>query len=617
MVERGLAVHAPAARQRESVGSGELLSGSPEAINPAAVADSAARWTLRVAAFALPLAFLPNTVDEFVLPKLLLLRVVLVALTILLLLRWFSLGAITWRRTPLDLPLIAFVGAAALSTVFAINRNLAVFGSYDRWEGLLTIASYALLFWLAVQTLSGQSDARGLTWSLLASGYCVGAVAILQSAFGLLGGGYWRDATSGLIRADVTLAHPDFAGIFLAMLLPVAVAKVVSRRTLATRVLSANIVIVIGLGLLVTFTRAAWAGAVVGVVVVLALRRGKFHVLPVAIAAAVLVGALVLSLAVVGSRPSASGGDLTHAFLGRVASSIDINSGSVASRLNTWRDLPPLIASRPILGWGPDTFGLVYPLYQSSYRFGEFFDKPHQETLGVAAAEGILGLGAYLWMLIAFVRAFWRGRYQAGAVALFGGWIAYMVSIQADFSWIPTAVPFWLLTAGAIVTFTPKVDPLRIAAFPRRIAAPALVAATVALVALLVPAVFVPYLADAKYYATQAAPDLEEARATIAQARQLAPYEATYAVEAGVYALNLDQNGNPAPNADWRAAREAYETAARLGAFSPEMFQLLAVVDDHLGDHTAAVAAARRALELDRFDPASRKLVESLTGGTP
>jgi putative inorganic carbon (HCO3(-)) transporter len=558
------------------------------------------------------LAFLPNIVSEFVLPKLLLLRLLLAVLSILLLVRWFSQGSITWRRTPLDVPLIAFLGAAALSTVFAINRNLAIFGSYDRWEGLLTIVSYALLFWLAVQTLTGQSDARGLTWSLLASGYCVGAAAILQSG-GLLGGGYFRDA-SGVIRADVTLAHPDFAGIFLAMLLPVALAKVVSRRPGATRLLAASIVIVIGLGLLVTFTRAAWAGAVVGVIVVLALRRGKFRVLPVAIAAAVLVGALVLSLAVVGSRPSAGRGDFAHALVGRVASSTDVNSGSVASRLNTWRDMLPLIAGRPILGWGPDTFGLVYPLYQSSDRFGEFFDKPHQETLGVGAAEGILGLAAYLWMLIAFVRAFWRGRYLAGAVALFGGWIAYMVAIQADFSWIPTAVPFWLLTAGAVVTFTPNVEPVRIAAIPRRIAAPALVVGTAALGALLVPAVVLPYLADGKYYATQAAPDLQRARATISQARQLAPYEASYAVEAGNYALNLDQNGNPASNADWPAAHEAYETAARLGSFSPEMFQLLAVVDEHVGDHAAAVAAARRALELDRFDPASRKLVESLTG---
>src|ERR1700737_997781 len=155
MVERGLAVQAPAARQRESFGS-ELLSRSPAPVNPATISDSIARWTLRVAAFALPLAFLPNVVDEFVLPKLLLLRVVLVALTILLLLRWSSEGA------------------------------------------------------------------------------------ILEAGVGVLGRGYFRDP-SRVIRADVPLAHPDFAGIFLAMLLPVALAKVVSRRSLTTRMRAANL----------------------------------------------------------------------------------------------------------------------------------------------------------------------------------------------------------------------------------------------------------------------------------------------------------------------------------------------------------------------------------------
>jgi hypothetical protein len=55
----------------------------------------------------------------------------------------------------------------------------------------------------------------------------------------------------------------------------------------------------------------------------------------------------------------------------------------------------------------------------------------------------------------------------------------------------------------------------------------------------------------------------------------------------------------------------------RLGSFSPAMFQVLAVADEHVGEHAAAVAGARRALELDRFDPASEKVVASLTGGYP
>ncbi len=123
-----------------------------------------------------------------------------------------------------------------------------------------------------------------------------------------------------------------------------------------------------------------------------------------------------------------------------------------------------------------------------------------------------------------------------------------------------------------------------------------------------------PYLADADYYAAQSAPNLQQARATIGQSRQFAPNEAVYAIVAGNYALNLDENDNPAADADWVAAREAYDAAARLGSFSPEMFRHLAIVDEHLGDHAGAVAAARRAVELDRYDPESRALLQKLTG---
>jgi hypothetical protein len=75
------------------------------------------------------------------------------------------------------------------------------------------------------------------------------------------------------------------------------------------------------------------------------------------------------------------------------------------------------------------------------------------------------------------------------------------------------------------------------------------------------------------------------------------------------------EGGNPAPDADWAAAREAFETAARLGSYSPEMFRDLAGVDEHLGDHAAALAAARHALSLDRYDTLSQALVTRLESG--
>ncbi len=571
------------------------------------------RWSLRIAVFLVPLAFLPNIVDEFVLPKLLLARLLIALSVVMLLIRWLRQGTVTWKRTALDLPLLAFIGSAALSTIFAVNRNVAIFGTYDRWEGLLTIATYGLVFWLTVQLLSGEADARGLTWSLLLSGYVIAAVAILQSAFGLLGGGYFL-GQNNIIRPDVTLANPDFLGIFLAMLLPVAFAKLISRRPITTRVLAANLVVVLFLGLLATLTRAAWIGAIVGVVVVLVLRRGRLHVLPLVISVVVLVVGFAVFAGIAAARPSSASGGIGQALIARIASIADLKSGTANERIATWGDTLPLIASRPILGYGPDTFGLVYPQFERINQRFVLWDKPHQEALGVAASQGVIGLLAYVWILVAFVRAFWRGRYQRGAVALFGGWVAYVVAIQADFSWIPASLPFWLFAAAAIVTWSPKLEPVRVADFPRRIAVPVLAAGSIALLALLVPGVVLPYLADADYYASQGAPNLQEARAIIAQARQFAPYEAVYADVAGNFALNLDQHGMPASDADWAAAREAYEAAARLGSYSPEMFRQLANVDEHLGDHARAVTVARRALELDPYDPVSQALLKKLTG---
>jgi hypothetical protein len=52
---------------------------------------------------------------------------------------------------------------------------------------------------------------------------------------------------------------------------------------------------------------------------------------------------------------------------------------------------------------------------------------------------------------------------------------------------------------------------------------------------------------------------------------------------------------------------------AQLGSFDPSVFRQLAVADQHLGLEVEAVAAARRSVELGRFDPRNRALLDELT----
>jgi tetratricopeptide (TPR) repeat protein len=81
-----------------------------------------------------------------------------------------------------------------------------------------------------------------------------------------------------------------------------------------------------------------------------------------------------------------------------------------------------------------------------------------------------------------------------------------------------------------------------------------------------------------------------------------------------VYAVEV---GNTAfERGDWASARIAYGDAARLGTYNPLVYRNLALADRNLGLLSEGMAAARKAVELNRFDPANRALLAEF-GGAP
>jgi putative inorganic carbon (HCO3(-)) transporter len=341
--------------------------------------------------------------------------------------------------------------SAALSTVLAVNVGVAVLGASLRYEGLVTIGCYALLFWLAAGALDAES-ARGVLRALMAAGFVAAMLGIVQSIVGsiLVGGAPAETALTfgGSLRATSTFGNAYGLGGFLAMVLPLAVHELAGARSAADRVVAANVVAVVGLGLVLTYSRGAWLGAVLGVALVAGrpaaalVRRWPAAVLGGGAVAAGLVGLLVIARA----APPWAG-----ATLARAASLADPAQGSGATRLHLWSDTLHLVAARPLVGWGPDTFGLVYPRFQTGdWTPGFLADKAHSDLLQVAATQGLIGVAAYVGILAMFGLAWWRGRARLGATALLGAWLAYQVPLQVDFSWLPSAAPAWLLMAAAI-----------------------------------------------------------------------------------------------------------------------------------------------------------------------
>jgi len=451
---------------------------------------------VRLGAFGLPLVILWSTNDPVVLPKLLAARALILLLSAFVLVRRLR-GETKVRRTTLDLPILAYVASAGLSTLLAPNMNLAFFGEYGRLEGFMTIATYAALFWLTIQSLPNSAAARSVLRALLAGAFIVSVVAVLQAVAGALVDG----PSSNAAHAVGTFGNPNALAAYLAMAIPFGVGEFRHAISTTERLVAGNVVVIMAIALLLTFGRGGWVGAAVGVAIVLAAARPSLRL--VAKIGAASAG-LVVAILVAATLMSAGGPSIAHSTATRMVSMLDPVGGTGAIRLHIWKDTLGMIASRPLVGYGPDRFGMVFPKFQTgAWSRLSIIDESHSELLQIAATQGIVGLAAFAWLCIAFTRLWWTGRQQALASGILGAGIGYLLTILVNFSVVPAALPFWIFLGAATVILQGDPEPQRAPATvpPDRRGRPVQLAAgllVLALSALL--AVVLPYAADSRFH---------------------------------------------------------------------------------------------------------------------
>ena len=65
-------------------------------------------------------------------------------------------GCSFFRHTPLTYPVLAYIAAVLLSTIFSLNKTISVFGYYVHYEGLLTTIGYSILFFAVLTYFKRQ-----------------------------------------------------------------------------------------------------------------------------------------------------------------------------------------------------------------------------------------------------------------------------------------------------------------------------------------------------------------------------------------------------------------------------------------------------------------------------
>ncbi|MGH2403205.1 MAG: O-antigen ligase family protein, partial [bacterium] len=245
-------------------------------------------------------------------------------------------------RTPLDAPALALLVAAGLATIVSVDPRGSFFPSSLRGEGWLTFAAYIVAALAAARLDRGA--VRPLMASALAGGSAIGLITLAQY-YGL-GVNAWLgiDLPVGhLDRMPGTLGNAFFLGGYTLLVLPVGVASAARSGDPKTWWLSAAASTLVFAALAASQTRIAWAAAVAaGAVLAWVLPRSPHTSRRlVTLAAMFAVTALIMAV----TNP--------HISLGRrAASTFGDQDSSMRQRLYVWKHTLPMIAERPLLGWG-------------------------------------------------------------------------------------------------------------------------------------------------------------------------------------------------------------------------------------------------------------------------
>lgn len=381
-------------------------------------------------------------------------------ITSLILVAWLTKtwrkGKLEIRRSPLDLPILFFLGAYAISTAFSIHLPTSLLGFYGRFDGMLTYLSYILLYFLTVQYFTSNERQIQLVDLMLVGGLLAALVGASQQIF------------FGVPRPSSFFGNSVYFAAYLVIIFFLSLGRFFTSQATTRRSFYALSSLILLAVLFMTHTRSAWLALGIGLAVFFALKEkvslkrifGKFWwTLPVIIVLILLLVVSVLRFTNAGIR---------NFFTQLRLSPESIKSG-LGFRFLLWRDVLKLIRNHPLVGTGPDTFFYSYSRYVSFETLylqtkgeialtlnNKIISDPHNLFLQMGATIGLPAVALFLTILIVFLSTAWKQVQQANTerrilvISFISGVLALLVMIQLQ----PSPVDFmpftWLLMGLAM-----------------------------------------------------------------------------------------------------------------------------------------------------------------------
>jgi tetratricopeptide (TPR) repeat protein/O-antigen ligase len=383
--------------------------------------------------------------------------IVVSQLLVLAALGYFVARRLTQRqwlaRTPLDLPLLAFYLLNLVSTAFSSNLRISV-------ENLAYLTLFILLYYALVDSLLSGWEPSDFVKPMLLVASIVVLVEILELVVWL---GIWAVGTGelsplltlGEYRRRLVMGPANVLAWYVVLMLPLVLAEWLTSHSLRTRANLGALTVGLLLVLASTLSRSGLVGVAVALAVFTLLTLGRMllrgrrsfaeYLRRPRVAAALL---LVVMLSVV--------------FAVIVVRLMPARLYSISVRFELWRAAADIVASRPLFGGGPGTFGFLFHQVPdpNPYATDMYYNNAHNGFINVAAESGVPSLVAGLWLLAALTRTAWRyltdstrdeGPSRAVIAGCVAGVLGLMASMLFDVPWVFPLTTLYVVLLAAIV----------------------------------------------------------------------------------------------------------------------------------------------------------------------
>lgn len=258
------------------------------------------------------------------------------------------------------------------------------------------------LFFLTTKLFSRGKNMERYVWL-----YVIGLVVVVfYSTYRHLGYGLWNKQAAHFVVSPFYRDHTSY-GAVTAMYLPFLVMFMLNKKfSQHIRLLSAGALAVVFMGLILSYSRAAWLSVLIAfgvwVIIKLRIRFKPLFISLVSILTLFLMFQSQILMKLEQNSEESSANMMTH-----ISSMSNITTdASNLERINRWSCALRMFADKPILGYGPGTYMFQYAPYQLSKdrtiisTNSADGGNAHSEYLGPMAESGLFGMLTYLLIIV-------------------------------------------------------------------------------------------------------------------------------------------------------------------------------------------------------------------------